>query len=121
MLAIILYVEFDPVAIAPLLTSCPKKALTARILCGVKHATVISYVKVYTTPTHLPRLFSNHAKDDRHIAPLKAGCLLRIKSAAEMFKPAEKAVAEFVLANPSQVMQMLCRKQRATAESANPQ
>ena len=42
----------------------------------------------------------------KHIAPLKAGCLLRIKSAAEMFKPAEKSVAEFVLANPGQVMQM---------------
>ena len=42
----------------------------------------------------------------RHVAPTKAGCLLRIKSAAEMFKPAEKAVAEFVLSNPEQVMHM---------------
>lgn len=42
----------------------------------------------------------------KHIAPAKAGCLLRIKSAAEMFKPAEKAVAEFVLNNAEQVMQM---------------
>lgn len=41
-----------------------------------------------------------------HIAPERAGCLLRIKSAAEIFKPAEKSVAEFVLANPQQVMQM---------------
>jgi DNA-binding MurR/RpiR family transcriptional regulator len=41
-----------------------------------------------------------------HIAPTKAGCLLRIKSAAEMFKPAEKSVAEFVLKNPEHVMQM---------------
>lgn len=42
----------------------------------------------------------------RHIAPAKAGCLLRIKSAIEIFKPAEKAVADFVLANPEQVMHM---------------
>jgi len=42
----------------------------------------------------------------RHIPPTKAGCLLRIKSASEMFKPAEKSVAEFVLANPEQVMHM---------------
>lgn len=41
-----------------------------------------------------------------HIAPAKAGCLIRIKSAMEMFKPAEKTVAEFVLQNPEQVMQM---------------
>jgi DNA-binding MurR/RpiR family transcriptional regulator len=41
-----------------------------------------------------------------HVAPERAGCLLRIKSAAEIFKPAEKAVAEFVLANPQQVMHM---------------
>jgi len=42
----------------------------------------------------------------RHIAPAKAGCLLRIKTASEIFKPAERSVAEFVLANPEQVMQM---------------
>lgn len=42
----------------------------------------------------------------KHIAPAKAGCLLRIKSAAEMFKPAEKSVADFVLTNPEKVMQM---------------
>jgi DNA-binding MurR/RpiR family transcriptional regulator len=42
----------------------------------------------------------------KHIAPLKAGCLLRIKSASEMFKPAERSVAEFVLANAEQVMHM---------------
>jgi len=42
----------------------------------------------------------------RHIAPAKAGCLLRIKSATESLKPAEKAVADFVLANPEQVMHM---------------
>jgi DNA-binding MurR/RpiR family transcriptional regulator len=42
----------------------------------------------------------------KHIAPAKAGCLIRIKSAIEMFKPAEKAVAEYVLSNPEQVMNM---------------
>ena len=41
-----------------------------------------------------------------HIAPARAGCLIRIKSAMEMFKPSEKTVAEFVLRNPEQVMQM---------------
>jgi DNA-binding MurR/RpiR family transcriptional regulator len=41
-----------------------------------------------------------------HVAPPKAGCLIRIKSAMEMFKPSEKAVADFVLKNPEQVMQM---------------
>ena len=42
----------------------------------------------------------------RHVAPAKAGCLLRIKSASEMFKPAEKSVAEFALANPERLMHM---------------
>lgn len=42
----------------------------------------------------------------RHVAPIKAGCLIRIKSAIEDFKPSERAVAEFVLSNPVQVMQM---------------
>lgn len=42
----------------------------------------------------------------KHLAPPRAGCLLRIKSAAEMFKPAEKSVAQFVLANPELVMNM---------------
>ncbi|MCA1574252.1 MAG: MurR/RpiR family transcriptional regulator [Acidobacteria bacterium] len=42
----------------------------------------------------------------KHIAPAKAGCLLRIKSAIEMFKPAEKAVAYYVLSHPEQVMNM---------------
>jgi DNA-binding MurR/RpiR family transcriptional regulator len=42
----------------------------------------------------------------KHIAPAKAGCLIRIKSAIEMFKPAERAVAEYVLSNPEQVMNM---------------
>jgi DNA-binding MurR/RpiR family transcriptional regulator len=42
----------------------------------------------------------------RHVAPTKAGCLLRIKSAMEVFKPAERSIAQFVLDNPERVMQM---------------
>ena len=42
----------------------------------------------------------------KHMAPPKAGCLIRMKSAVEMFKPSERAVAEFVLAHPEKVMQM---------------
>lgn len=42
----------------------------------------------------------------RHIAPARAGCLLRIKSARELFKPAEAVIAEFVLANADRVMHM---------------
>jgi len=42
----------------------------------------------------------------KHIAPPRAGCLLRIKSAIEMFKPAERAVAEYVLGQPGEVMNM---------------
>ena len=42
----------------------------------------------------------------KHLAPMKAGSLIRIKSAMESFKPSERAVAEFVLGNPEQVMHM---------------
>src|SRR5919106_5800311 len=42
----------------------------------------------------------------KHVAPARAGCLLRIKSAIEMFKPAERAVAEYVLSHPEEVMNM---------------
>jgi DNA-binding MurR/RpiR family transcriptional regulator len=42
----------------------------------------------------------------RHPAPAKAGCLLRIKSAMEAFKPAERSIAQFVLDNPERVLQM---------------
>src|SRR5687767_2049256 len=42
----------------------------------------------------------------KHLAPMQAGCLIRIKSAIESFKPAERVVAEFVLANPEEVMHM---------------
>jgi len=41
----------------------------------------------------------------KHIAPTQAGCLLRIKSAIGIFKPAERAVAEYVLDNAEQIMQ----------------
>ena len=42
----------------------------------------------------------------QHFAPPQAGCLIRIKSAMESFKPSEKAVAEFALENPGKVMHM---------------
>lgn len=42
----------------------------------------------------------------KHVAPPKAGCLLRIKSSIEVFKPAERSIAQFVLDNPERVMQM---------------
>ncbi|MPZ19494.1 MAG: SIS domain-containing protein [Luteitalea sp.] len=40
------------------------------------------------------------------VAPARAGCLLRITSASGLFKPAEAAVAEFVLANADRVLHM---------------
>ncbi len=42
----------------------------------------------------------------KHLAPVQTGCLIRIKSAMESFKPSERAVAEYVLDNSEQVMQM---------------
>ena len=42
----------------------------------------------------------------RHGAPPGAGCLLRIRSSRELFKPAETTIAEFVLANAERVMHM---------------
>jgi DNA-binding MurR/RpiR family transcriptional regulator len=42
----------------------------------------------------------------RHLAPSKAGCLIRIKSAIETFKPAERVIADFVLDNAEHVVQM---------------
>ena len=42
----------------------------------------------------------------KHFAPVQAGCLIRIKSAMENFKPSEKAVAEFALENSAEVMHM---------------
>lgn len=41
-----------------------------------------------------------------NLAPAQAGCLIRIKSAIESFKPSERAVADFVLHNPERVMHM---------------
>ena len=41
-----------------------------------------------------------------HVAPEKAGCLLRIQSARELFKPAEAAVARFVLDDPERLLHM---------------
>jgi DNA-binding MurR/RpiR family transcriptional regulator len=43
---------------------------------------------------------------EKHLAPMKAGSLIRIKSAMDSFKPSERAVAEFVLDNSEQVMHM---------------
>jgi len=43
---------------------------------------------------------------EKHLAPTQAGCLIRIKSAMESFKPSERAVAEYTLGSPEQVMQM---------------
>jgi RpiR family transcriptional regulator, carbohydrate utilization regulator len=42
----------------------------------------------------------------KHLAPWKAGCLIRIKSAMDSFKPSERMIAEFVLKNPERVVQM---------------
>lgn len=42
----------------------------------------------------------------KQLAPFQAGCLIRIKSAMESLKPSERMVAEFVLDNSEQVMQM---------------
>jgi len=42
----------------------------------------------------------------KHFAPAQAGCLIRIKSAMESFKPSERSVAEFALENPAKVMHM---------------
>jgi RpiR family transcriptional regulator, carbohydrate utilization regulator len=42
----------------------------------------------------------------KHLAPSKAGCLIRIKSAMDSFKPSERMIAEFVLKNPERVVQM---------------
>src|SRR4029453_15682321 len=42
----------------------------------------------------------------KHFAPAKAGCLIRIKSAMDSFKPSVRAIAEFVLKTPERVVQM---------------
>lgn len=45
-------------------------------------------------------------KQRKQLAPPKAGCLIRIKSAMESFKPSERVIAEYVLENAERVMQM---------------
>ncbi len=40
------------------------------------------------------------------LAPAKAGCIIRIRSAAELLRPAERSIADFVLADPAGVIQM---------------
>lgn len=42
----------------------------------------------------------------KHLAPSKAGCLIRIKSAMDSLKPSEQTIAEFVLKDPERVVQM---------------
>lgn len=49
---------------------------------------------------------ASHRARARAAASPGAGCLLRIKSSRELFKPAEAAVAEFVLVNADRVMHM---------------
>lgn len=48
----------------------------------------------------------NSTKQRRHLAPPKAGCLIRIKSAMESLKPSERIVADYVLKDPERVVQM---------------
>ncbi len=42
----------------------------------------------------------------RHGVPDSAGCLIRIQSAIATFRPSEKAIAEFILANRERVIRM---------------
>ena len=48
----------------------------------------------------------NSTKQRKHLAPPKAGCLIRIKSAMESLKPSERMVADYVLKDPERVVQM---------------
>ncbi len=45
-------------------------------------------------------------KPPTQLAPNKAGCLIRLKSAVEAMKPAEQTIAQYVLADPVSVIQM---------------
>jgi RpiR family transcriptional regulator, carbohydrate utilization regulator len=45
------------------------------------------------------------ARKKHSVAP-KAGCLIRIRSAIESLKPAERTIADFVWANSDRVVQM---------------
>jgi len=52
---------------------------------------------------------AKHTKSTRprtQLAPPKAGCLIRIKSAIESFKPSERIIADYVLEDPERVVQM---------------
>jgi DNA-binding MurR/RpiR family transcriptional regulator len=42
----------------------------------------------------------------QHLSSAKAGCLIRIKSAISVLKPAERPIAEFVLEHPDKVIYM---------------
>jgi len=42
----------------------------------------------------------------KYLAPSKAGCLIRIRSAIGGLRPAERAIADFVLSDPQRVVQM---------------
>ena len=42
----------------------------------------------------------------KHLAPPKAGCLIRMRSAMESLKPSERVIAEFILKDPERVVQM---------------
>lgn len=46
------------------------------------------------------------SKPRKQLAPAKAGCLIRIKSAMESLKPSERIIAEYVLRDPERVVQM---------------
>jgi len=60
-------------------------------------------LKITKIPAKEIRVLSTKEK---HLAPMQAGCLIRINSAIESFKPSERAVADFVLNNPERVMHM---------------
>jgi DNA-binding MurR/RpiR family transcriptional regulator len=48
----------------------------------------------------------NRTKQRKQLAPPKAGCLIRIKSAMESLKPSERMIADYVLSDPERVVQM---------------
>ena len=45
-------------------------------------------------------------KQPAELAPAKAGCLIRLRSSTEALKRAEQTIADFVLADPTSVIQM---------------
>lgn len=52
----------------------------------------------------------------KHVAPLKAGCLIRMRSAIKALRPAERTIAEFVLNHPEQVVRMSISELAGNAE-----